>query len=60
LATRSAAGDDRSSLSSFEAVERTSQVAGVVAILLVVASTASLLPAMRTARVDPAEMLKAA
>jgi len=35
-------------------------VAGVVAILLLVASTASLLPAMRTARVDPAEVLKAA
>jgi predicted permease len=35
-------------------------VAGVVAILLVVASAASLLPAMRTARIDPAEVLKAA
>ena len=35
-------------------------IAGVVAMLLVVASVASLLPAMRTARVDPAEVLKAA
>jgi hypothetical protein len=35
-------------------------IAGVVVILLVVASAASLLPALRTARVDPAEVLKAA
>ncbi len=35
-------------------------LAGVVLVLLIVSSSASLLPAMRTARVDPAEVLKAA
>ena len=37
-----------------------STLAGVVLVLLIVTSAASLLPAMRTARVNPAEVLKAA